>query len=273
MSRIRRSLAVAAVCLSGTLLPRLAVAEVVNFGNMSTISGVTSLDLTGTFLYALDLGAVNLATPGGGQVFPGYNNLTFTDAKSTPGVILSPATHEFSTGTPNFGAGADNDALESVLTYGRWGTLTANAKTGSITMAVSQGSTYKLQVMHYEGGNARFQDLSINGSLAVDDLQFIDETGRVFTYQFTSPSTSLLVSFGPGTGGDDWTHIDGLTLEVVPEPSALGLISLGTLGLIRNVSRARRNSRQRPEHELPSERKAMRCGLGVVGFFGRRAEE
>jgi hypothetical protein len=57
-------------------------------------------------------------------------------------------------------------------------------------------------------------------------------TGLVVTY--------ALSSFGPGQMGNSLVHLDDITVTIVPEPAAVGLVGLGSLGLVAFARRRRK---------------------------------
>jgi hypothetical protein len=57
-------------------------------------------------------------------------------------------------------------------------------------------------------------------------------TGLVVTY--------ALSSFGAGQSGDSLVHLDDITVTIVPEPATVGLVGLGTMGLVAFARRRRK---------------------------------
>ncbi len=57
-------------------------------------------------------------------------------------------------------------------------------------------------------------------------------TGLVVTY--------ALSSFGAGQTGDSLVHLDDITVTIVPEPATVGLVGLGSLGLVAFARRRRK---------------------------------
>jgi hypothetical protein len=222
--------------------------EKVHFGSLSTITDVSSLDLSGTFPYALELGYSKRSHRVAG--------VAFTDPKATSGVKLNMGNLGAGGIAFRFGADADNKALEAILSHSLF--TNVESLTGSVELAVSPGKAYKLQLLYNETypETTRVQNLAINGSAAVTRLVQMVGVPRVYTHQFVSTGDTLTIEFSagekPGADNDIWTQVSGLTLELISADE--------------HASNAiEPNSKNR---DIPSD-----CvGLSEVQFFGNRVE-
>ena len=194
MSRKTTLIVIALSCLSAAFLPRPAAAETINFGSRSFITGdgVSSLDLSTifSFPYAVDLGR----TGGTNQTI---NGVTFT-SDTTPGVTLgSPWSHDFSANPPTYSGHTDSAELNQVLANAHAANLVGPTYPGSVSLVVTPGTEYKLQLLYYEGNNTtngRWSDLYVEGNQAVDNL-VSSTTGSLYTYSFIALDASLDISW------------------------------------------------------------------------------
>ncbi len=251
-----------------------ATASMVSLGSLLPFTGGDAgegLDLTGNMVYAVNLGgtsqsvqgvtfaaATSTATPPAGVTVngTGVGSFNYFDTNDPAPVLGNNAA--------NYGATADDNALESMMTsvwFGRVWTL---------DLAVTTGQQYQLQLLFQEGlwgfqggaGNGvpgsanRVFNVSVETaspntlSLAIGSLNTGFETdgasptqpnpdfGLVFTYVFTAPDNSFRVSLNDLPGGDANTVLNALTLEQVPEPTSLAIVGLGGL-LVAFVQRRR----------------------------------
>ena len=197
------------------------------------------LDLDGTFAYAVKVQENAEDAP------VTIRDAVFTPDSTTPGVTLTGwASHIANWVGPNYGASANDQALATVVdTIRHVGTLPG---TGSIDLAVTQGVTYKLQMMYQEGCCNRGFDIFVEGANAQDNfstgpINGAPTSGTVFTHTFTAGDAIADIDL-VGVAGefpDTNPTLFAFTLEVVPEPTALGLLGAGALGaLARRRSRA-----------------------------------
>ena len=121
------------------------------------------LDFTGTFLYAINVGA-----PGGQQI----GDATFTSDDRTAGVtvvaqnVIAVWTQGAGQGAVDFGNTPADDALEDLMASIRW---SASPTPLTITLTVTPGVEYRLQMMFHEQCCARGFDVSVNGVQIVDE--------------------------------------------------------------------------------------------------------
>ena len=121
------------------------------------------LDFTSTFLYAINVGA-----PGGQQI----GDATFTSDDRTAGVtvvaqnVIAVWTQGAGQGAVDFGNTPADDALEDLMASIRW---SASPTPLTITLTVTPGVEYRLQMMFHEQCCARGFDVSVNGVQIVDE--------------------------------------------------------------------------------------------------------
>ena len=205
------------------------------------------LDLTGDFRYAVDAGGA-----GGFQI----GDAQFT-TESVAGVTL---TAEYAAATWNniaeFGSTPADEGLEDLVRSIRW-TDTSNGGIDqvSVDLEVEPGQTYQLQLILDEACCPRGFNVFLDGELAVGNLDLLGVEGGgtdpaqgiVVTHTFLALDTVFsIVLDGAGTPfGDDNPILNALTLEKVPEPSAMVLLALGGLGLIGYAGVRRRRGARR----------------------------
>ena len=211
------------------LVPLTAVhAATIGPSSTSTFSDTSGLDTSGTFVYAVDIGGDATGTIG---------DATFTVDSSTSGVTSIGGT---AVDPWQAGVGSMGDAvLEHLMNSIRHSNV-------SLTLAVTSGAKYKLQVWTSDSGNGAFNrnmDLVIDGVTVFDNIAVTSSNtaGTLFTVELTASTSSLIVS-SPGNGGGDNTGdangtFMALTLETIqiPTPAALpaGLAMIGLLAMRR----------------------------------------
>jgi hypothetical protein len=201
------------------------------------------LDLQGDFV-----AAVNVLGPGGLQV----GDALFTDEAGAPNVTIAAENTIPNWLNANYGATANDDALEQVMQSIRWtNSQDAGLNTLDITLDdLEIGTRYKLQLLMANNGGAsdRHFNLFLEDELALFDFQMgamqgaNANLGVVLTHEFLADADSLFLQFTADflTSGDRNPILNGLTLErilPVPEP-ATGLLAL--LGLGALAARRRR---------------------------------
>jgi hypothetical protein len=208
-------------------------------------------DFEGNFAYAIQLGP---DTAGGGTGGQTVFDATFTPWDGTPGATVI-AQNQDGPQDNDFGASANDDALESVLSSGRW----ADADPADITadLEVVSGQAYQLQLLFVEGWNAtapgiRQFNVTVEGDLlyadyditavagdqAVMDGNGTNTAGAVITHTFTAGDDLLNIVLSHGA--IDNPRIEALTLEIIPEPGTIALVVAGSLALVGYSVRRRR---------------------------------
>jgi len=221
--------------LPGFTLEELPYVEAAANGTVGTFTGGDAgegLDLDGNFVYA-----VNVRGPAAGAV----RDATFTD-DSAPGVTIAAGAELLNWITPNYGITTNDDNLETVLQSIR----NAGANPGTVTIDLANleiGKPYKLQLLFAEGCCNRGFDVLVEGGLVADEFSplALQEGvagnsalyGTVVTHEFTAGDTTLniVLSGAAASFPDQNPIIQGLTLELVPEPGALLLAVMGLVGL------------------------------------------
>lgn len=156
------------------------------------------LDLTGTFLYAFNIG-----TNGAPGVIGGVE---FTDETNNgAGGITISTTNEIAAwnGQPAFGDSPSDDALENLLWSIRYAGRVSITLTG-----LTPGKPYKTQILFLERCCARASDIYIDGVLKLDEF-------APFTYQdnVANPSRAAIAVIGfIATGTSTEIVLDGGTV-------------------------------------------------------------
>jgi hypothetical protein len=148
------------------------------------------LDMEGAFVYAVDVG--DPATTLGGQTIL---DATFTSEGATPGATVM--SNNIDSAIVEFGNTPDDNALESLVSTGRWA---GGAATDDLTvdLDVDPGQTYVLQLMFVEGWNStavdiRRFDIDVEGVNLATDFDITSVTGpqqlnRAVTPQVLTPN-------------------------------------------------------------------------------------
>jgi hypothetical protein len=223
---------------NATILQPPAPTNTVLRGSIGTFAGGDSgegLDFSGNFAYA-----VNVGGPGGSTV----GDAVFTDGSeagmaggASPGATVTDANEIGNWHAPAYGDSANDDGLETVLQSIRWNTPPGV----SIDLEVQPNQPYKLQLLFAESCCNRGFDITIEGELAVDNFNVQVTQGGInnvtqgvfFSDTVVSSDGVLNILLGGSNplAPDNNAIINGLTLEVVPEPSSLILTLLAVVGM------------------------------------------
>jgi hypothetical protein len=165
------------------------------------------LDMQGQFVYAIDVGDPN--TPLGGQT---VLDATFTSEGATPGATVMST--QIDSALVEFGNTPSDDALESVVSTGRWADGTTNI---TVDLDVDAGQEYVLQLMFVEGWNAtapgiRQFHIDVDGARLATEFDATALTGpqqlnRAATPQVLTPNPMGAVFEYKYTAADAVTNI------------------------------------------------------------------
>jgi hypothetical protein len=184
--------------------------ETVLFGPLST---------AGVLAQAENLGSTNSAT-----VDTGHGSITFGPDTSAPGF------RRLGDSAESFGGPYFNYATQPLLNAADWGPAAGGTLVLS-GLTINQEYLIELLSVDNRGG------MSTAVLLSVDNGPFVSyRTGngsggyRLFTGSFTADATSqsIAISIAGGSGNP---QLNAFQLRAIPEPSALLLLGLGSLGL------------------------------------------
>jgi hypothetical protein len=192
------------------------------------------LDLQGSFAYAVNVGGPAVAV---GSVMFTDGSIAGMAGGSSTGAAITVANEIPDWHAAAYGDSPADDGLEAVAASIRW-----NVPPGlNVDLEVTAGQEYKLQLLFAENCCDRGFDIFVDGELSVDNFTVpgtqggIANTsaGAVFSQTFVASGDLLNIRLGGANPlvGDGNPILNGLTLEVVPEPSSLVLFALGLLGL------------------------------------------
>jgi hypothetical protein len=207
------------------------------------------LDLTGTFLYAFNVGTN--AAPG--QI----HDALFTDDFAA-GITWSAPNEIFNFDTVFFSPSAADAALSTVFQSIRWadrGNANLDLRTVKVDLTgLTVGQQYKLQLMFGEGCCAgRAFDVLVQGAMIVDEfnpsmvqggVQAPRITGAAIVHTFLATDTVLHIELdgrNTTTGNDGNAILSGVTLETVTTP-----VNLEITGISRTPTSFTINSRGTP---------------------------
>jgi hypothetical protein len=184
------------------------------------------LDLTGSFVYAFNVGPAGAAGQAGDANFTADNASGIT--------VQAPNNPIANWNNPNFGATTADNVLETVFQSIRWADHlagTPEAKTLRVDLAnLSVGRRYKLQLLFGEAGSTgRRFDVLVNGNLVADNFAPTDAQGAAFcvtagsavVHEFTATSSTLnIVLDGANVPSVPFLnqdpYLNGATLEIIP---------------------------------------------------------
>jgi hypothetical protein len=193
------------------------------------------LDMSGNFAYAINVGG-----PGGAVV----GDATFTDGTiagmaggSSPGATITVANEIAEWHAPAYGDSANDDGIEAVMKSIRW-----NVAPGvDVDLDVTPGQAYKVQLLFAENCCDRGFDITLEDELMVDNFNVqvtqdgIANTsqGVVFSAEIVAGDDVLNIALQSANplAPDNNPILNGITLEIVPEPSGVTLMILGLLAL------------------------------------------
>jgi hypothetical protein len=224
-----------AIAFAITLCAQTSYAAVTTYTGADVGEG---LDFDGTFAYAVLIADSDpLVT---------IRDAGFTQDTGTIGLTMSNWPSFLSQwASPNYGASADDDKLETVVDSIRHsGALPG---TGNIDLVVTPGTAYKLQMMWTESSNfalPRGFDIYVEGAVAeaaftTGPQNHFPTSGKVFTHEFVAGDANLDIDLvGVASAFPDTNPtVFAFTLEVIPEPSTY---ALGALGLVAMMAIRRR---------------------------------
>ena len=216
--RIPGSRAIAALLVVGLLASSSSAVEITRFFGGDADDG---LDLDGNFPYA-----VNISGPGG-QVI---RDVEFTEDLDTEGFFIEASHNLLDWASPDYGDTDNDDALEEIMQSIRWSNVPdQNPETVNIEMDVTQGQSYKLQMLFTESCCDRGFDITLDEELLVDDFVIYEhheddvwnipsrEDGVLITHDFVATSNLVALSLGAESPDypDNNGHISAITLEAV----------------------------------------------------------
>ena len=199
------------------------------------------LDLGGTFPYAVQFSTNAVRT---------ISSLNFWGYESVAGLGITTHFRVDNWGLkPEYGTSSDANALEDMMHDVAYYSLS----NFSVTLSnLTVGAKYQLQLLlsenYYNGTTPmpsvrRYQSIDVEGNRIATDLDSLyggawtqtpntHTQGVVVTHLFTAGDSTLNVDFLLGTTPDTAPILNALTLEAVPEPSAIWLAAAGIGGML-----------------------------------------
>jgi hypothetical protein len=212
------------------------------------------LALSGSYLYAVDVGKT---TPGN-TVLQGYHftPLSAAQPSGTPGAAIlgndfNWGTYEATHGHPfNYGGSADDLAMQSLMESVDY--AAGNPANTAIGFSVTPGQSYALQLFIPNDDNNILEFSVLVEGVALQATPFSTnnlDTGSnrdgtylttTFTLDDSATSSNLDINVFQAAGSATLVTVGAATLQAVPEPSSLGLLALGGVGLLGRRGRSRR---------------------------------
>ena len=212
------------------------------FATPIVITDSSQLDFEGDFVYALNFFGSSHTSIGDAN----FDNVGVRMGSNPDGFTMAGFNRNASwSAGSDIGSGADNDALESILSTIIW---SGEVNMGAMSFNLLSGYRYKVQLLLSECCNNR------NFSIASSDGQFYEEyqgdiwkssttQGYLSTWDFVATDAALNLDFQRMQiqGGDSNYHISGLTIEqlsqqepvtAVTAPSTMSILGVALLGLI-----------------------------------------
>lgn len=212
------------------VLTILTLATSASYGVTSSFTGGDAgegLDLDGSFLYAINVGP----NAGGGQVRDAFFINDFfggaapnNQVSITTGAIMT-ATNNVGVGgwgAPNYGATANDDALETVMSSIRWSAAPSNVEVVLPNLTV--GDEYSLQMLFAEnccnrGFDVRVDNVPVAAGFvprAVQGVANNSTAGAVVEHTFTATSNTVTLTLDQNAVvafADNNPILNGVTLE------------------------------------------------------------
>ena len=239
----RLALAAGAAVLSATGSASAAI------GTFTGADAGEGLDLQGNIIYAID--------PGGTAAVGTVGNANFASDDALPAGVTLTSDNEINPGgwgdaeygaIPPATSTTDDERLETIMESIRWEN-TGDGGTLNVDLAVTAGQTYQLQLLFAESccGN-RFFDVRVEGTTIHDDFTTASAfnnfnpnapattTGTVITHTLLAGDGTINVildgAAAAGAGRDTNPILNGLTLELIPEPTSLAIVGVTAVGML-----------------------------------------
>ncbi|MES2707466.1 MAG: hypothetical protein V4726_12790 [Verrucomicrobiota bacterium] len=190
------------------------------------------LDLSGTFLYAFNIGTNAVTGQAGDAVFTSDN---------APGITVTALNQIPNWSAPVLGDTPADNVLEGVLGSIRWSNAPTPVKV-KLT-GLTAGKRYRTQLLFFETGTNRGFDVILQGATIVYDFVpgliqgAVTTQGAYISFEFTAPDTELNLTLdgAPTEAVDKNPTLSGMTLEEItasaPSNSRLSLASITATGV------------------------------------------
>ena len=182
---------------------------------------------------------IDLNSDDGGAVI---NGVTFTAGGATGANYT--LTNAGSTFQNHNSPAPDGSGMDDLLDDFFFGAGGGPPVTSSLTLTgLTPGVPYRFRA--YVGGfGGNTQDFSADDTTPATTIADVPRNGGTdavatslnYTYTLAAGDTDLTITFDPDSDGDTF-HWYGFSNEIVPEPTALGLIGIGAVGLLARKRR------------------------------------
>mgnify|MGYP000524510402 CR=1 FL=1 len=212
------------------------------FATPIVITDSSQLDFEGDFVFALNFFGSSDVSIGDAN----FDNVAVRIGSNPNGFSMTGFNRNTSwSAGSDIGTGANNDALESILSTIVW---SGEVRMGAMSFDLLSGHRYKVQLLFSECCDNR------NFSITSSDGQFYEEyqggnwkssttQGYLSTWDFVATDTGLNLDFQrmQVPGGDSNYHISGLTIEQLSQqdpitpvsaPSTMSILGIALLGLL-----------------------------------------